>query len=321
MAFYDDRKLLIDIAHMYYEERATQEKIAQKCNISRSLVSKYLNRARDLGIVEIIIHDEIAHPYRSLEESAKKMFGLKEIICISPTSQNLLKKHLGMAAEKYLSRIMNNHSVIAVAAGTTVREVAKAFSSKVNLKTVTFVPLVGGLGVAHTEFQANVICDIFAKQSGANCVELHVPVVVDTIEAKRIFMEQKYVREGFELAKKANIALVGIGGEPVYSTMTQYYIEENEHFIEENKDIVGDICYNFITAEGKLYDCAWNQRVLTISLEDLQKIPTVIAVAGGKDRTDAIYAAIIGNLIDVLVTDADTLKRLIRRKKDVSDLC
>lgn len=321
MAFYDDRKLLIDIAHMYYDERATQETIAQRCNISRSLVSKYLNRARDLGIVEIIIHDEIVHPYRALEENAKKLFHLKEIICISTTSPNLLKKKLGIAAEKYLSRVINENSIVAVAAGTTVREVAKAFSSKMNLKTVTFVPMVGGLGVAHTEFQANVICDIFAKQAGANSVELHAPVVVDTIEAKKIFMEQKYIREGFELAKKADIALVGIGGQPVYSTMTQYYIEENENFIEENKDIVGDICYNFITADGNLYDCVWNQRVLTISLDDLKKIPNVIAVAGGMDRIEAIYAAIVGQLIDVLVTDVGTLKRLLKMKEEKSYLC
>lgn len=320
MAYYDDRRLLVEIAQMYYEERATQEKIAKKFNISRSLVSKYLTKARDIGIVEVIIHDENLQPYRLLEDRAKNAFGLKEVICISPTNQNLLKKKLGSAAEKYLSRVIQENSIVAVSAGTTVKEVAKAFSSKIQLKSVTFIPAVGGLGVAHTEFQANVICDIFAKQSGANCIELHAPVVVDTVEAKKIFMEQKYIKEGFSLAKKADIAIVGIGGSPVYSTMTQYYInEEDDDFIEANKDIVGDICYNFITKDGELYHCPWNDRVLTITLEDLKNIPNVIAVAGGNDRIESIFACIKGKIIDVLVTDATTLKKLLKMKEDVSD--
>ena len=36
----DDLRLLIDIAHMYYGETATQDDVAKRFNISRSLVSK-----------------------------------------------------------------------------------------------------------------------------------------------------------------------------------------------------------------------------------------------------------------------------------------
>lgn len=38
----DDLRLLIDIAQMYYGEEATQDDVAKRFNISRSLVSKYL---------------------------------------------------------------------------------------------------------------------------------------------------------------------------------------------------------------------------------------------------------------------------------------
>ena len=48
-----DIKQLAKIARMYYEEDMTQAAIARKLNMSRSLVSKLLTKARDKGIVPI----------------------------------------------------------------------------------------------------------------------------------------------------------------------------------------------------------------------------------------------------------------------------
>lgn len=314
MAYSDDSRLLIEVAHMYYEEGAKQIDVAKKFNISRSLVSKYLSKARDIGLVEIIIHDEQLHPYRQLEERVKRVFTLNDVVCISPTGDSQLKKRLGGAAEKYLARIMKPNSIVGVSAGTTVKEVAIAFSTNLQMSTVTFVPLVGGLGSDHTNHQANVICEMLAKQTGGIRTELHAPVVVDTVEAKGVFMEQSFIKESFNLARQADIALVGIGGLPVYSTMTKYYINEvDDSVIGDDSGVVGDICYNFIESDGSLSDCAWNQRVLTLELADLKKIPNVIAVAGGQDKVDGIHAAIRGGLIDILVTDATTAKALLKK--------
>ena len=49
-----------------------------------------------------------------------------------------------------------------------------------------------------------------------------------------------------------------------------------------------------------------NQRVIGISIDDLKVIPTVIGVAGGVEKHEAILAALKGHYIDVLVTDEKT---------------
>lgn len=313
MAYSDDMRLLVEIAQMYYEEGAKQVDVAKKFNISRSLVSKYLTKARDLGLVEIIIHDEQLHPYNQLENRLKNTLNLSEVIIISSVGETLLKKKLGHATEKYLTRILTENSIVGISAGTTVKEVATSVTGKINMPNVTFAPMVGGLGTDHTDFQANVICDIFSKQFGAKKVELHVPVVVDSIDAKKVFMEQRYIKENFELVKKADIALVGIGGKPVYSTMTKYYFDEvDEEIINDNSDVIGDICYNFIDSEGELSHTEWNKRALTIDLEDLKKIPNVIAITGGSDKVEAVIASSKSGLINTLVTDANTAKQILK---------
>ena len=80
MADAEEVRMLAEITRLYYEEEWTQQRIAKKFNMSRSLVSKLLSKARKLGIVEIIIHDEEFHPYRKLEEELKKRFQIREAV-------------------------------------------------------------------------------------------------------------------------------------------------------------------------------------------------------------------------------------------------
>ncbi|WP_251026894.1 hypothetical protein [Bacillus sp. ISL-46] len=79
---FEDRRILVRVAQMYYEEGATQSRIADEISVSRSLISKYLAKAKELGIVEVIIHDETIHPYRRLEGKIERLYGLREVLCI-----------------------------------------------------------------------------------------------------------------------------------------------------------------------------------------------------------------------------------------------
>lgn len=314
MSYSKDMRLLVEIAYMYYDEGAKQADIAKAYNISRSLVSKYLTRAREMGLVEITIHDDLIHPFKHLEDKLKRKYGLDEVICIAKTEESRLVKKLGSAAAKYLARIIQPNQSVGLSSGTTVHETAVSFHPKSKLTDVTFIPMVGGLGQQHMDVQANVVCDIFSKNSGGQVVELHAPITVDSSEAKKVFMEQSFIKKVFQQAKQVDIALVGVGGLPVYSTMTKAYLSEKTSELAkdlERNDIVGDICYNFIDKDGKLVKCNWNDRVMSISLEELRSIPKVIGVCGGSDKIEGINAAIIGGLITTLITDENTAKLLL----------
>jgi DNA-binding transcriptional regulator LsrR (DeoR family) len=78
---------------------------------------------------------------------------------------------------------------------------------------------------------------------------------------------------------------------------------------------VGDIALRFFDAEGAPVRSTLDDRILGISAEQLHKVPRVVAVAGGPDKTDAILAALRGKLVDVLITDHDTAEELARRSK------
>ncbi|WP_208590031.1 sugar-binding transcriptional regulator [Gracilibacillus suaedae] len=308
MAQLDDRRLLAKIANLYYEEDATQSEIAKVFGVSRSLISKYLSKARELGIVEIKINDQESHPFMEIESTLEKMYGLREVIIIPSVEGEGQKQKLGLATSKYLLRLIKGKETIGVSSGTTLYEVVKATHSNRHFPNVRFVPLVGGVGNERMDIHSNHIVAQFATNLHAKYHLLHAPVMVDSHEAKKIITNQSTIRQTFQMGSNADIAIVGIGASPVHSTMVKTYIDKEDF---DYGDAIGDICYNFINEDGQASENDWNKRVISLELDKLKQIPTVIGVAGGKEKVLSIQSALKGKLVDVLITDEETASRLV----------
>ncbi|TLS38371.1 sugar-binding transcriptional regulator [Pseudalkalibacillus caeni] len=306
MAILEDRRLLVKIAHMYYEERATQSQIAAKIGVSRSLISKYLAKARDQGIVEIIIHEDDDQKYRKLESKIEQQYGLREVICIDSVEYESSKIRLGNAASQYLLRVIKENQIVGISSGTTLNEVSKAVSTNQEFPSVTFVPLVGGVGNERVDIHSNYLVARFGEELKSNYELLHVPVIVDSKEAKEVMMRQPSIQKVFRMAENSDIAIVGIGGTPEHSTMVKSYLGTEKEDLFKAQEVVGDICYNFIDKDGNATNSPWNERVMALDLVKLKKIPLVIGVASGSEKVQAIKAALKGELVDVLITDEAT---------------
>ena len=66
----------------------------------------------------------------------------------------------------------------------------------------------------------------------------------------------------------------------------------------------------YFNAEGQSLDIDHHYRLITIRLETLRKMKHVVGVAGGKEKIDAIAAALRGGIIHSLITDEVTAKSL-----------
>ncbi|MFC3039715.1 sugar-binding transcriptional regulator [Virgibacillus xinjiangensis] len=311
MSYLEDRRLMVKIATMYYEQGATQSEIAKNVGVSRSLVSKYLTKSKQLGIVEIIIHDEEEHPFTGLETKLERKYGLREVVCVPFSESDQSKKHLGEAASKYLLRMVKDGQIIGVSAGTTLDEVAAAMSSSQYFPELTFVPLVGGMGDERVDIHANHIAATFAERLQAKYRLLHAPVLLDSREAKDIIINQSSIRKVCDTGKQSHIAVVGIGGTPEHSTMVKSYLNHGIEDDPDYRDVVGDICYNFINEKGEPVENDWNEKCVSLDLDSLRQIPLVIGTAAGEEKVEAIRAALRGKLIHVLITDEVTAKALL----------
>src|SRR5580692_9000163 len=99
----DSNQVLLDVATFYYEQRLTQEQIAQRINTSRSTVSRLLEEARERGIV----HIKINYPWQrrqDLEEQLVTRFGLHEarVLVSEQKSEEDILRGIGELAARFL---------------------------------------------------------------------------------------------------------------------------------------------------------------------------------------------------------------------------
>ena len=94
---------LVQVAHLYFDENFSQQEIATRLGVSRSLIAQYLQHARDSGIVRIQIVDP-TDTCSELESWLRKATGVKHITVIpNPRgSELLMMRAVASAASDHL---------------------------------------------------------------------------------------------------------------------------------------------------------------------------------------------------------------------------
>jgi DNA-binding transcriptional regulator LsrR (DeoR family) len=76
------------------------------------------------------------------------------------------------------------------------------------------------------------------------------------------------------------------------------------------RNAAGDILMRFFDQNGNLVKTGLENRVISMSLDQLSKTSRAVGVAGGSRKYAAILAALRGRWVNILVTDHFTAKRL-----------
>lgn len=309
-----ERKTLIKIAYWYYKVGMTQEQIANKLHMSRQRVNKLVNSLIDDGIVSITING-LENEDVVLESLIEQRFSLKQVI-IADTEQNDLPilSVLGKKAGEFLDDFVQDGDKIGVSWGVTLGETIQYMrpSHKTNCHVVQ---LVGGVNTSNYSIKPDEITRMLAMKLDCNYSILYAPATMSSELAKEMAKEDFY-KETFERIKECNIAIMGIGELSEKSTIvTEGYLSKEDHNRLVNAGYIGDICFNPFREDGGFGTIQLESRVTGVDLLILKKIPTVVAIAGGKWKADAVYGALNTGCIDILVIDSSIAGEL---KKKIS---
>jgi DNA-binding transcriptional regulator LsrR (DeoR family) len=87
----------------------------------------------------------------------------------------------------------------------------------------------------------------------------------------------------------------------------------NESILEcvKNEGAIGYLCAHFYDKWGNVLDNELNKRIVGLDICTLRKIKTVVGVAGGLDKVEAIIGAIRGKFINALITDYNTANEIL----------
>jgi len=308
----EKNRLLIKLCQMYYEEGLTQQEIAKRFGVSRPHISRMLTTAKNEKLVEIIIHN----PYKNeqnLEKAFIEKFGIREVIVINYEESKPLLTSLAEAVSAFLESTVQDNQVIGVMAGKTIAEVTKTieYFPRNNLQ---FVPLVGGWDSEGNEYNANTNTMHIANKMKSKYKLLHVPAIVKSVEVATLLKEEKGIQEVLLFAQKCDIALIGIGD---VSSNATIYTSKNlpEQALEDliNLGAVANICASFLDKTGNIISQSIiEKRMIGLHAQELRSIPSVIAVAGGNQKINAIKAVLQGKWVDVLIIDSQTAKAVLK---------
>ena len=312
MTILERKRLLAKIARLYYLEGLTQQTIANKLNISRTKVSRYLTKAKKDKIVEI----QINYPpedYSNMEYQIEKKYGISECIIVNnlENDEDTIRS-MGNRLNNILERILKDGSYIGIGWGHSLREISK-YINIMDKSDIKVIPMIGGLGKTGTGVHTNSVAKSIADRVGGISYLIHSPAVMDSREVKEIIEKDSNVKEIMDMSAKIDTALIGISDLGRDSTLikTGSFTGEDFKYLEE-LGVVGDVNLIFIDSNGKHVPNRLDERVVRVPLEGLKKIKNVIGVAFGKRKLEILTAALKGNIINILFTDRETAKDIIK---------
>ncbi|WP_413114022.1 sugar-binding transcriptional regulator [Thaumasiovibrio sp. DFM-14] len=315
-----DSELLTEISIAYYQDGETQEAIAKKFGLSRIKVGRLLKKAREEGIVEITVK---YHPVFSakLEQQLKERFKLKRaLIALDQPDDDTQRERVASLASNYLTSQIRERTVVTAGQGRNVAAVAQHVGV-VPQKSCMFISGIGGIHEEESGINADHICRQLAKKYGGQSETLYAPAYVDDQLIKLAFMRNSTVNGTLDRARKADIALIGVGDLNEKSHLVKLGWFTPQEIIEAKikNGVVGDVAgYDFINACGELVDTTMNGRVIGLSLNDLRRIPTVIAVASEESKGLALLGALRSGAIDVLATSVSNATSILNLDKQMS---
>lgn len=309
----DEIGKLVQIARQYYEQNLTQDEIAANFGLSRPTVSRMLKKALEEKIVFINIIDPFSRS-TDYSEKLKNALQLKHCIVISGqvAEVSVARRNIALAAAGYLYEIIQPGDVVGIGWGRTLYELANNIEPQPT-RDVLFVPMLGGIGQIKPSLQVHSIIQKISDAFGGRWMQYHVPGILDNKTLREQLLQTNGVQEMLQLWKKMNKAVVGIGESPSSSEIIfQDNVDDTEKIGLMEQGAVGDICMRFFDKDG--YPVSYiKQDIMSIELEDLARVPDVIAVAAGEQKVAAIIGACRAKYVNTLITDEMTAVRVLEK--------
>ncbi|MFZ7101295.1 MAG: sugar-binding transcriptional regulator [Peptococcaceae bacterium] len=233
----------------------------------------------------------------SLEKALSKKLGVRRVIIVPGDidAEPLAKKELGRVSAYYFNEIIKNAGTIAVAGGTTLAELAKHIIPQ-NRSNLQILPARGGLG-EQVEIQANTITAKIAESLGAGYKLLHVPDYMSRSSAEQL-VNDPYIAPIIQLIRETDVLIHGIGDALEMARRRGVSWEEIE--LLKKNGAKGEAFGYYFDADGLII---YSTPSIGLKLDDLGKIDTVVAIAGGQSKAGAIESVTKAGHIHWLIID------------------
>lgn len=307
-----DETQSVRAAWLHFIAGHTQSEVADQLGVSRAKAHRLIAAAMKAGYVKISVLGEVADCL-TLEQRLIDRFGLAVCKVVPDLSEEGIPlKALGYGGAMYLQSLLEGRTskLIGIGHGRTLMAAVKELPP-VSVEGVQFISLLGGLT---RRFMANPhdVIHRLAEQINAEAYVLPVPFLANSVEDKKVLMAQHGVAEVFQLIREIDVSLVGIGSVGADAQLAHAGMLDDEVLRSVRQSgAVGELLGHFYNAGGALIEAPFTQRIIAPSVE-LLKRQSIVAIAGGPGKVEAIQSVLNADILTGLITDERTATELLK---------
>lgn len=316
---FDNLRIMARVLTLHYEEGHLQSRIATELGLSTAKVNRLIKQGREMGMVEITVNSPFQHVF-DFERKLSEKWDLKNCLVVPTMTGNkeTTLNQVGKGAGSVLVDAIRDGDTIAISGGKAL----SAIIDNLNVDRkfdVNVVPMTGGVQGQHYT-DVNHIATQLADKLGGRATLIHAPLHAETAKERDILMSVRAVRNVMDIARNANVALVGVGS--VIGDDSTYYDAhpmpeaDRRKLVEEG--VRAEFLGHLIDGDGNLSDNDFNSRLVGLPPHDAAKIPTTIGVASGPHKVRPICAALNGGYVNSLVLDESTAESIINDNLEVA---
>lgn len=310
----NERSRLDDAARagwLYYIAGHTQDEIAKKLNVSRATAQRMVS----LCLSERLITFRLEHPIAACMELAARLrdtFSLAYCEVV-PTDPSAPANVAGLAerAAALLEQTLRKEKPTIVAIGTgRVMRAAVEQLPPMDCPNHQVVSLVGAISPDGSASFFDTVARL-ADLTKARHYPMPLPVFVSTPEERAQLLRIAAVSRVRDIAAKADLRLVGVGQVDREAQLhVDGFISREEVTELMRLGAVGEITGWAFDVAGRVIEGSTNARITSIP-HCVPAEALTVGAAHGQAKVKAIRAALIGRLLNGLITDEATAQALL----------
>ncbi|MBV9529779.1 MAG: sugar-binding transcriptional regulator [Bradyrhizobium sp.] len=317
MAAHENEKSRLDDAAragwLYFIAGHTQDEIARMLQVSRASAQRLVS----LCLAERLITFRLEHPIAACMELASKLrtrFDLAycEVVPADPGSP-LSAAGIAERCANLLDSTLRPEMPVIVALGTgrAVRAAVERVTP-IDRPNHQIVSLVGNISADGSASFFDTVGRL-ADRTGAHHYPMPLPFLMSSEDERNRMVRIEPIAKVNAIAAKADLRLVGIGQmDQKAQVHVDGFLTREELFEMMRLGAVGEVTGWAYDIKGLLIKGGTNKRLTSIPPQ-VPAQTTTIGTAIGQAKVPAIRAALVGRLINGLITDEATARAILER--------
>ena len=300
----EKQRRLAHVARRYYLEDQKQSDIARELGISRPMVSRLLAEARELGVVEIRIHDPECREDSLLERLRAAGMVQGGILVEDGAENDETNQRLSRGAVELLRQIGARR--LGVGWGYLIGQLVTWLERNPQRDSV-ISPLVGNANIPARNYQSNENVRLMAQQLGAAPHFLYLPALPESLEEKRLLCSTEVYRQICRQWGQMDTALVNIGdypSSPDFASLVRYGSLLQHHHA------CGRMLAYYFNEAGMVIQSD-QDFAIQIPMEALKQCPRIIGVCSANTSARALRGALNTGILTHIVARADLVQELL----------